>query len=69
MKSTKSKKVVCKGCGKEPHEIREYVIFAQELDITPEQYVINEEGTYNKRTKLFYCTDCYMKAGMPLGIA
>ena len=61
--------IICKGCGKEPHELREYVTLAKELECTPEQAVISEEGTYNRETKKFYCTICYVKAGMPLGKA
>lgn len=65
----KAKKLICKRCGKEPHLIEEYVSAAEELGVTPEEYVINEEGTYNKRSKKFYCTSCYIKAGMPQGWA
>lgn len=62
-------KIVCKGCGKSPDEIPEYVLLANELELTPNLAVITEEGTYNRRTGRFYCTDCYIKAGMPLGKA
>jgi hypothetical protein len=59
----------CKLCGKEPHELREYATEAKAMKITPEEYVRREEGTYNPKTDLFYCTPCYVKAGMPLGTA
>ena len=32
-------------------------------------YVRENEGTYNPDTGYFYCTDCYIKIGMPLGTA
>lgn len=59
----------CKGCGKRPDEIDEYVQEAKDKDITPFQYVRENEGTYNMKTKRFYCTNCYIKIGMPLGTA
>jgi len=36
---------------------------------SPSEIVRTEEGTFNPHTKMFYCTDCYFKAGMPLGTA
>lgn len=59
----------CKLCGKQPHELSEYVSRAIQENVTPEEIVIQEEGTYNPETKLFYCTSCYIKLGMPLGKA
>lgn len=57
----------CIGCGYKPHEIEEYFEAASEENMTPEQYVLEEEGTYNKFVKdKFYCTECYIEAGMPL---
>jgi hypothetical protein len=31
-----------------------------------EEVVELDEGTYDPATQLFMCTDCYIKAGMPL---
>lgn len=59
----------CKICQKEPHQIDEYNNLAEEIGCTAEQAVISEEGTYNPKSKLFYCTNCYIKIGMPLGKA
>jgi hypothetical protein len=59
----------CKGCGKKPTEIQEYIDEAKMNNMTVSQYILEEEGTYNPRTHLFYCTECYIKAGMPLGTA
>ncbi len=59
----------CKVCRKAPEDIEEYVEAAIENECTPEEYVRQEEGTYNPHTKEFYCTDCYINIGMPLGTA
>ncbi|MBW2037426.1 MAG: hypothetical protein JRI41_08110 [Deltaproteobacteria bacterium] len=59
----------CRICGKEPKQIGEYIHAAEEEGISPEEYVREEEGTYNQFTELFYCTECYIKIGMPLGKA
>lgn len=32
---------------------------------TREEYVIQEEGTYNPENGHFLCDSCYIKAGMP----
>ena len=59
----------CKICKRKPSEIEEYVECAQDEDMTPDAYVREEEGTFNSQTEEFYCTDCYIKIGMPLGTA
>lgn len=59
----------CKVCGKQPHEIEEYTYYAKENEMTPEEFVRQQEGTYNPETQLFYCTECYFRVGMPLGTA
>jgi len=65
--------IVCKVCEKQPHEISEYVTQAKIENITPVEFVQQEEeeeeGTFNPTTGFFYCTDCYTKIGMPLGTA
>jgi hypothetical protein len=55
----------CIGCNKEPHEIPEYIEAASDNDMTPEQYVISEEGTLNRENGHFACTSCYIQMGMP----
>lgn len=62
-------KIVCKVCGKEPHEIREYIKYGEAEELTPEKFVRQNEGTYNPATGKFYCTSCYIAIGMPLGTA
>lgn len=58
----------CAICGRKPDEIQEYIDCAKDEDMTPEEYV-RTDGTYNHRTKKFYCSSCYIKIGMPLGTA
>lgn len=58
-----------KCCGQKPEEIIEYIVEADEEGITPEQFVVENEGTFNPVTGRFYCTNCYVKVGMPCGIA
>ena len=59
----------CRGCGKTPDQIKEYVSIAEDEDMSPEEYVRREEGTFNLKTGLFWCTSCYIAAGEPLGKA
>ena len=56
---------LCVGCNKRPSEIEEYVESAEVEDMTPDDYVRGEEGTYNPSNGHFLCTDCYVRAGMP----
>lgn len=55
----------CIGCNKEPKDIPEMVDNSAVEGMTPEEFVKECEGTYNKEDGSFYCTDCYIKAGMP----
>lgn len=61
--------ITCKGCGRNPKEIGEYIDSAKDCGMDPYDYVIQEEGTFNHTTGKFYCTQCYIRAGMPLGKA
>lgn len=57
---------VCRGCGKTPEEIPEYVRAAEYSEFaSPTIAVIEGEGTYNPKTGKFWCTDCYIKAKCP----
>jgi hypothetical protein len=56
---------ICIGCNKHPDEIEEYVEFAAMEEMTPDDYVRQEEGTYNQDNGHFTCTECYIKIGMP----
>ena len=58
--------IKCKVCGKQPLEIKEYIQYGKEEGLTPEEFVIQNEGTYNRLTGKFYCTSCYIAIGMPL---
>ena len=64
--------ICCAVCCKTPEEIEEYITGAEDYydgSITPEEYVIREEGTYNRESGKFYCTRCYIMIGMPNGKA
>lgn len=55
--------LICVGCRKAPAEIEEYVEIAREEGMTPEDYVREEEGTFNPANGHFACTTCYIKYG------
>jgi len=60
----------CAVCRKTPDELEEYVEAAKEDSDryeNSEEYVRNEEGTFNPRNNLFICTLCYIAIGMPSG--
>lgn len=59
----------CKICGKEPKDIMEYVNEAKVNEMEVEDFVRSYEMTLNEKTGKFYCTDCYIKIGMPSGKA
>jgi hypothetical protein len=58
-------KPICTGCNKTPDKIQEYIECAEDEEMTPDDYVRSEEGTYNPSNGHFLCTDCYIEAGMP----
>ena len=69
---------MCRRCGRPPHEIGEYRELAVDDEGEPvdeptaeqcREAMREEEGTYNPETGGFYCTDCYIAAGQPLGKA
>ncbi len=55
----------CAGCGALPSELAEYVEAARDVGMSAEQYVRQEEGTYNRASGHFLCTRCYAEHGMP----
>lgn len=59
----------CAECGLTPCQLSEYADEAEHEGITPDEYVRREEGTFNRVTGNFWCTECYCKIGMPLGTA
>jgi hypothetical protein len=56
---------ICTGCQRHPSEINEYREAAREEMCSPDQYVVTEEGTYNRTNGHFLCTACYIEAGEP----
>jgi hypothetical protein len=62
----KEAQIACIRCHKTPDEIEEYVELAKDEEMTPIEFVIREEGTYNAFLKgKFYCTSCYIEVGQP----
>lgn len=55
----------CIKCYKRPEDIPEYAEDAAAREMSPDDYVKDEEGTYNAANGQFLCNDCYIKAGMP----
>lgn len=59
---------ICFLCGRTPDQIEEYregIFWEVDHYKSPADYLRQEEGTYNRDTNTFACTDCYMKIGMP----
>ena len=56
---------ICTGCNKRPAELAEYVEMGKLEDMTPDDFVRSEEGTFNRENGHFLCTPCYVRAGMP----
>lgn len=65
MSDTSRPELICTGCNKRPTEIEEYIEMGEVEDMTPDDYVWQEEGTLNHTNGHFLCTSCYMDAGMP----
>lgn len=59
----------CIECNRYPDQIEEYAYHNTQSGLEPDDYVKQEEGTYNRSNGHFWCTECYIKIGMPLGIA
>lgn len=55
----------CNGCKRPPSQIDEYSPAATGSDLSPEEFVQAEEGTYNDTNGHFLCTGCYIDADMP----
>jgi hypothetical protein len=52
-------------CGRSPEQIPEYVQMARESNMSPAEFVAQEEGTFNTENGHFCCTECYIKLGQP----
>ena len=55
----------CFVCGKLAEELEEYVDAAAANEMPIDQFVAEEEGTYNPESGNFACTECYIAIGMP----
>lgn len=58
-------KIICIGCNKRPEEISSIVMFAEMEGVTPDEFVLENEGTYNEANGHFLCDEDYIKAGEP----
>lgn len=58
---------ICVRCGLNPRHLPEYMDAAQREGggVTPELYVIYNEGTYNPTNGHFTCDNCYILLGCP----
>jgi hypothetical protein len=65
----RERKLRCVGCNKHPQSIDEYRRYAEEEGLTPARFVLANEGTLNKENGHFWCTNCYVAVGQPLGVA
>ncbi len=52
----------CFNCGRRASEIPEYL--AEMPEFSPAEMAFGD-GTYNRETNHFCCTECYIKIGMP----
>lgn len=60
----------CVRCMRLPQEIPEYVTLADVEGYQDAAAAVEfEEGTYNPATEGFYCTECYIAVGQPMGVA
>lgn len=55
---------ICTGCNKRPAELPCYTYLLEDGE-TADEYVMDNEGTYNQTNGHFLCDECYIKAGMP----
>ena len=56
----------CMECGRSASEIDEYVDNPEGMGAAE---FARTDGTYNPITDHFWCTECYVRIGMPLGKA
>lgn len=55
----------CMGCNTPAKLIEEYIEAAEDANMDVEEYIRDQEGTYNPENGHLLCTDCYIAAGMP----
>ena len=57
--------LICAGCVRPPGEIPGIVEAAEDEGLSPNDYVLEVEGTLDEASGLFLCDRCYIKAGQP----
>jgi len=60
--------IICKDCKREPNQIPYYNNQAIIENLEPDD-IARDDGTYNFKTREFYCMTCYVARGCPLGTA
>lgn len=55
----------CGRCGRAPWQLTEFVDAAAVNGVSPNEYVRDEEGTYDPASNRFLCTECYVAVGQP----
>ena len=66
---THNRPPVCVGCHRFPGKILEYRQAAVLRRISAERYVYLFEDTYCEEMNVFWCIKCWMRAGLPRGVA
>lgn len=56
-----TKTLMCVGCEQAPENISEICYYAREEGMTPEEFVLDQEGTLNTANGHFYCTGCLLR--------
>lgn len=59
----------CVGCKKRPDELLEYTDLTSDGSYASASAAVRDDGTFNPTNGHFWCMACYIKAGMPLGVA
>lgn len=59
----------CPICGKLASECIPVQVWKGDQGYDSASAMARNDGTYNPYENVFYCTSCYVKIGMPLGVA
>lgn len=61
----KEGKAICFLCAKYPSELSVYTELAEEENMDVDEWVKQNEGTFNPENNRFACDVCYIQIGMP----
>lgn len=51
---------LCPACGRQAADIPDVVMFGKENGLSPEEFVRQEDGTYNPASEHFLCDTCFI---------